>query len=315
MNKALVLMNMGGPRNLDEVSVFLKNMFDDPRILSIPVPFIRKAVGTLISTLRVNRAKKNYQAIGSKSPLPELTERLVYGLQQKMPETYVTYVMRYTPPFSEEVIKNLKEKRIHDVILFSMYPQYSTTTTLSSIEAFRNAAKALDFNPRFSQVERYYNDPVYNEAILDRITGTLGVDSPVDFNLVFSAHGLPKSVIEKGDPYQGEIEENVRLLLVKLKERNIHFQNTFLAYQSKIGPMKWLEPSLEEVLLDLKDKKVLVYPLAFTVDNSETDYELDIEYRMLAEDFGISDYRVCRCLNDSELFQESILNLVQKTYE
>lgn len=310
MKQALVLLNMGGPNNLDEVPLFLKNMFNDPNILSIPNP-IRKFVAFMIITARKNAAQSNYETIGGKSPLPEITYNLVNKLQEKLPSLFVTCAMNYTPPFADEAIQTLKEKNIQNVILFSMFPQYSTTTIKSSLEDFHRRCKKLDYSPQISLIEHYFDNDSYNDALIDSVKKTLGNSNASEFELIFSAHGLPVKVIEKGDPYQKELESQIEILKTKLMEKNLHFKSVHLAYQSKVGPMKWLEPSLEQKLESLQSKKVIIYPVAFTIDNSETDFELSIEYREFAEEKGFEDYRVCHCLNDSDVFCTLIQELIQ----
>lgn len=310
MKQALVLLNMGGPNNLDEVPVFLKNMFNDPNILSIPNP-IRKFVAFMIVSARRNAAKSNYEAIGGKSPLPEITQRLVNKLQEKLPNLYVTCAMNYTPPFATEAIEALKNKNIQHIILFSMFPQYSTTTIKSSLEDFQKRCKKLDYSPEITVIDRYADHAAYNDALIASVQETLGDSDASEFELIFSAHGLPVKVIEKGDPYQKELEAQMEILKAKLGEKNLHFKDVHLAYQSKVGPMKWLEPSLEQKLESLQSKKVIIYPIAFTIDNSETDFELSIEYKELADEHGFEEYRVCKCLNDSDAFCQVIGELIR----
>lgn len=310
MKKALALLNMGGPNHLDEVELFLKNMFNDPCILGIPIPLVRKGVAALITAKRKNQAKANYELIGGKSPLPEHTRNLVSQLQKRLPDMKVTYAMRYTPPFAINVLEGLQAEGIEEITCFSMYPHCSTTTTLSSFNDVKESLERLHYKPELRWIERYFDHPGYNRAILERIKETLGESKPEEYDLLFSAHGLPKRVIEKGDPYQSEIEANVEYQKRLLQEENLHFKEIHLAYQSKVGPLEWIGPSLEEKLQTLAEKRVIIYPIAFTIDNSETDYELEIEHREIAEKTGAADYRVCRCLNDSEFFVEAMVEML-----
>lgn len=311
MKKALILLNMGGPNNLDEVELFLKNMFNDPCILGIPIPFVRKAVASFITTKRKKQAQANYQLIGGKSPLPEHTRNLVHKLEKSLPDFQVTYAMRYTPPFAIDVLKELQEKGIEEIVCFSMYPQYSTTTTLSSFHDVKESLKQLGYTPKLHWIDRYFDHPEYNRAILERIKETLGDSHPEDYDLLFSAHGLPKRVIKKGDPYQKEVESNVEQLKTMMREEKIHFRGIHLAYQSKVGPLEWIGPSLEEKLEELAGRKVIVYPIAFTIDNSETDYELAIEHQEIAKKLGLADYQVCRCLNDKKGFVKAMEEMIK----
>ena len=312
MKKALILLNMGGANNLDEVEVFLKNMFRDPNILMIKNSFIRNMVGKFIVFKRKNIVKENYKLIGGKSPLPELTKKLVTKLQKKLPYIYVTYAMRYTPPFDYEVIKELKKKNIEEIHLIPLYPQYSTTTTKSSFDGIEIALKKLNYNPIVKKIDKFYEDRFYNEAIINRIKESLKNNSASEFDLIFSAHGLPQKIIDRGDTYQKEIEENIKILKEMLKEKNINFKNIHLAYQSKVTPVKWLEPSLENKLNAIDNKQVIIYPISFIIDNSETNFELSIEYKKIAQNLNFNEYRICKCLNDSDLFIQALIKIESK---
>ncbi len=312
MKKALILLNMGGANNLNEVEVFLNNMFADPNILMIKNSFIRNMVGKFIVFKRKNIAKENYKLIGGKSPLPELTKKLVTKLQKKLPYLYVTYAMRYTPPFDYEVIKELKEKNIEEIHLIPLYPQYSTTTTKSSFDGIEIALKKLNYNPIVKKIDKFYEDRFYNEAIINRIKESLLNNSANEFDLIFSAHGLPQKIIDRGDTYQKEIEENIKILKEMLKEKNMNFKNIHLAYQSKVTPVKWLEPSLENKLNAIDNKNIVIYPISFIIDNSETDFELSIEYKEIAKNLNFKKFIVSKCLNDSDLFMKALIKIENK---
>ncbi|WP_277641057.1 ferrochelatase [Wolinella succinogenes] len=312
MKKAVILLNMGGPSSLLEVDMFLKNMFNDPRILPIKSPFFRSLVASFVANRRSETAKANYRKIGGKSPLIGHTFNLIQKLQSLDPSRFYTYAMRYTPPMTDMAVRELAQKEIEEVTLFSLYPQYSTTTTLSSIEEFHKQCALLSYFPKIKEIDRYFEDSNYNEAIIDRILEALKGDNPEEFTLIFSAHGLPQSVIDAGDPYEKEVHANIQALTKLLEERGITFKKITHAYQSKVGPMKWLEPSLDEVLKLHAKEKILLYPIAFTLDNSETDFELRIEYQEKATHLGITDYRVASCLNDSTRFAHAIIKLISQ---
>ena len=303
---------MGGANNLDEVEIFLKNMFRDPNILMIKNSFFRNIVGKLIVAKRKNEAKENYKLIGGKSPLPELTKNLVKKLQKELPDIFVTYAMRYTPPFDYEVMQELKDKAIEEIHLIPLYSQYSTTTTKSSFEGIWSASQKLNYNPIVKKIDRFYEDKLYNEAVIQRIKESLNENSASEFDLIFSAHGLPQKIVDRGDTYQKEIEANVKILKEMLKAQNINFKNIHLAYQSKVTPVKWLEPSLETKLREIDNDKVLIYPISFIIDNSETDFELSIEYKEIAKNLNFKEYRVSKCLNDSDLFIKTLAGIESK---
>ncbi|BCD60540.1 MULTISPECIES: ferrochelatase [unclassified Nitratiruptor] len=307
--KAIVLLNMGGPNNLDEVELFLKNMFNDQNILPIRNDLLRKFVAYMITQSRKKEAKSNYEKLGGKSPLNYYTDRLIEKLQKRLPNVYVTKAMRYTPPFAKEAIKELMYHNVHEVFLIPLYPHYSTTTTKSSLEDFYNTAKGLGFHARFHDITKFYENRVYNQAIIDKIEEALDGEDANEYELIFSAHSLPQKIIEKGDPYLQEVQEHVKILSSMLGNR---FSDYHLAFQSKLGPVKWLEPGLDEKLKEMKGKKVLVYPISFTLDNSETEFELHIEYKEIAKVLGIKEYRVAQCVNDSDLFVEALVDIYQR---
>lgn len=312
--KALVLLNMGGPNNLHEVELFLKNMFNDPHILSIPSKRIRRLVAGIITTLRVEKSQEAYRYIGGKSPLVDLTNKLSYALEEALNGKYhVISAMRYTPPFASDAITLLMEKEIEEVILFPMYPHYSTTTTASSIEDFiETLDKQMHFYPKMTIIPSYYDNKIFNTGIIDSILQSIGQEDPSTIDMIFSAHGLPQKVIDKGDHYQAEVEAHVALLKKLLQEQGIRFNSVTLSYQSKVGPMKWLEPSLEQSLTLLKSgKRALIYPIAFTIDNSETVFELHEEYREVAQELGYEFYRVVPALNNHPRFVEAIKALIE----
>ncbi len=305
-NKALVLLNMGGARNKDELEMFLTNMFNDKNILTIKNDFLRAIIAKIIVTLRKDSAWKNYEQIGNSSPINPLTQKLVSKLGDTLNNIYITQAMRYTPLRAKECIEELKKKDIKDVILLPLYPQYSTTTTKSSVEEFIEVAKG-EF--KIEVIEPFYKNEIFNEAIINSIKNS--VKNSSSYNLIFSAHGLPQKIVDNGDPYEKHINEHVKILSSMLKEKGIDFKSISLAYQSKVGPMKWLEPALDKELEKYKNEKVLIYPISFIVDNSETDFELSIEYKEEANKLGIIDYKVCRCLNDDDNFIEAIKDITK----
>ncbi|MFX4234676.1 ferrochelatase [Aliarcobacter butzleri] len=304
--KALVLLNMGGARDKSELKMFLTNMFNDENILTIKNAFIRKMVASFITNSRLESAWKNYEKIGNHSPINPLTEQLVNKCNDKI-ENYKTYqVMRYTPPFAKEIIFQMKKDGIKEVLLLPLYPQYSTTTTKSSLEDFIKFAKN-SFS--ISSIETFYKNDKFNECIVNEILNN--VEDETSYNLVFSAHGLPQKIVDAGDPYEKQMNEHVKILSEELQKRGKNFKSINLAYQSKVGPLKWLEPSLENMLKNFKNENVIIYPLSFIVDNSETVFELDIEYKEIAHEIGIKEYKVCSCVNDSNEFIEAIKDIIK----
>ena len=298
---------MGGPNDLSEVEVFLKNMFADENILTTKSAFLRKLIGGMIVHSRVAAAQEVYEELGGKSPIVDHTKNLVASLQSALgEEVVVDFAMRYTPPFADEVCQRLEEEDVRDIYLIPLYPQYSTTTTKSSLEDFTQAYDKTGGNARLHWVRNFYRNEQYNRVIVKKIQEALGDEDASEFELVFSAHGLPQKIIDKGDPYQKQVQRHVEILKAKLRQEALEFAGIHLAYQSKVGPMRWLEPSLEEKLRLLKNKKVLIFPIAFTIDNSETDFELGVEYADIAKELGFSRYKVARCPNDDEEFVQAL---------
>lgn len=310
--EAIILLNMGGPNNLLEVEVFLKNMFNDPNILTMKSNMIRKFIATMITFFKTESSQDIYRQLGGKSPIVDHTKRLVLALQEALPEVYIDYVMRYTPPFAPEVIEKLKEKEIQKVYLIPLYPQYSTTTTKSSLEDFEEALHECTLDAVVLQINHYFELSSYNEAVIERIIEGLEGDKAEDYALIFSAHGLPQKIVDAGDPYQRHIKSHVELLKHKLSEKGLNFKEIKLAYQSKVGPMAWLKPSLEEALEKTRNENIIIYPIAFTIDNSETDFELVVEYQEIAQELGFKKYKVAPCVNDHPLFIKALVELYER---
>lgn len=309
IKKAVVLLNMGGPSSLFEVETFLKNMFADPHILQIKSNFLRKIIGSVIINKRLDEAKKNYQAIGGKSPITPLTFALTQKLNELDPSTYYTYVMRYTPPYAEMVVMDLISKGIEEIVLFSMYPQYSSTTTKSSLQDFEDACKKHHFKGKIRSIDSYADDPIFIDLVAKDIQKSLEGKDAKDFTLILSAHGLPQSIIDAGDPYAKECQKSLEALKKHLLSLGINFKEVLLSYQSKVGSMKWLEPSTKNTIKGKKD--ILIYPIAFSIDNSETLFELDIELSALAKKAGVQEFIRTPCLNDTQGFAEFIIQSTQ----
>jgi ferrochelatase len=301
-------MNMGGPNNLDEVELFLNNMFNDKRIINAPKP-IRSVIAKLITWKRKDEAKSNYNLIGGKSPIIKYTQSLIEKLQMTVRDASVHMVMRYTSPFAADVVEELKD--VDEFYAIPLYPHYSKTTTLSSYDDLNESFKRFGIKGKLKTIDSYFDDAYYINAIVERIKDTLADDKASDYEMIFSAHGLPKKIIEQGDSYQDHIVQNVYYVNEALKKAGIDFHNTHLAYQSRLGPLEWLRPYLDDKLASLEKKKVIICPIAFTIDNSETEFELDIEYREIAQSLGFEDYRVAKAPNDHPEFVKCITNIYQ----
>ncbi|WP_278847073.1 ferrochelatase [Brachyspira pilosicoli] len=308
--KNVILLNMGGPRNIQEINTFLVNMFNDYHILNIKNSFIRNMVAKKI----VNKIKpdviSHYEAIGGKSPINEYTEKLVNKLNKLDSSANYKYIMNYTPPYAYDVLKELKNKNVEEITLFSMYPQYSEVTVKSSLESVYKAIKKLKYNPKINIIDRYYYDYNYNNSIVQLIKESIVNKNPEEYVLVFSAHSIPKMYADKGDPYEYECNYNIEILKEKLHEEGLNFKDIVLSYQSKIGKIEWLSPATIDIIKKYKGEKLIIYPLAFTIDNSETIYEIDMEYRKEAiSKYDIKDFILVPCLNDNLNFAKAIIEL------
>jgi len=311
--EAVILLNMGGPNNLHEVEMFLKNMFADKNILTMKSDALRKLVGGMIVFNRTESSQEIYRQLGGKSPIVDHTKNLVKKLQVQLGENVIVdFVMRYTPPFADEVIARLEEANVDKIYLIPLYPQYSTTTTKSSLEDFEEQYHKVDGQALLVEKKHFFENESYNKAILQRIKERVGEDDYRDFDIIFSAHGLPQKIVDAGDVYQKHIQRHVEILKKMMQEEKMEFYNVHLAYQSKVGPLAWLRPSLEEKLELVRNRGVIVFPIAFTIDNSETDFELSVEYKEIAQKFGFEEYRVCACPNDSDLFVDALVEIYEK---
>ena len=314
MKKALLLLNMGGANSLDDVEIFLTNMFNDPYILGIKNKFLRKFVAFMITKGRLKTAKHNYEQIGGKSPLCELTAKLCEKISSLKSEfDAVDFAMNYTSPFVKDVLK--KYEKFDEIVLLPLYPHHSQTTITSSLADFKKAKEELNIKAKISLCEPFYDDDTYNKIIISHICEAIKDTDISDISLIFSAHSLPRKIIEKGDIYEKHINEHVQILGKMLKEQGLNFKDVSLAYQSRLGPVKWLEPSLNEALAKCENKKALIYPLSFCIDNSETIFELVIEYAKLAKELNFSFYKVAQCPNFSDEFASFILEKSKNTRE
>jgi len=289
VRKAVILLNLGGPDSLSAVRPFLFNLFYDKRIINLPNP-LRFLLAKLISAKRENTAQKIYEQIGGKSPILESTKAQADVLELRLNNEDRNYVykvftcMRYWHPFADEVVKSVKQFDPNEVILLPLYPQYSTTTTLSSIENWQKNAKkyGLECNARI--ICHYHNSQDFVESHAHSIVKYYKLASRIGKpRVLFSAHSLPLSVIKKGDPYALQVEGTVKLIVKKLNIKDLDWS---MCYQSKIGPVKWLEPSTESELLRAKADgvPVVLSPISFVSEHSETLVELDIKYKAMIKD-------------------------------
>ena len=311
MKKAVILFNLGGPDKLDSVEPFLFNLFKDPAIISVP-SFFRYLLAKFISKKRTPTAKNIYREIGNKSPILELTKKQAESLEKNLLEKgeYKCFiVMRCWHPRASDVIKKVKEYNPGEIILLPLYPQFSATTSGSSINEWNGLCKKENYNIKTKTICCY---PTENNFIISHVSlikKTLSTVESNNFKLIFSAHSLPESKIKKGDPYQHHVEKTVKEIILKLKNENLNY---VISYQSRVGPMKWIGPFTDtEIVKCSKEKKgIVIVPVAFVSEHSETLVELDIEYKKLADKNGCSFYKRVPALGVDENFIKGLTKLV-----
>jgi ferrochelatase len=311
---AVVLLNLGGPDSLDAVQPFLFNLFNDPAIISLPNPF-RFAIAKLISTTRRKEASANYAHMGGASPLLAETQAQAAALEAVLAdrlagyETKVFLAMRYWKPFTEDAAAAVADFAPSEVVLLPLYPQYSTTTTGSSMRAWRKAYRG---GGRVRTTCCYFDEPGFVKAHVLKIRETFqSAGRPKGVRLLFSAHGLPEKIIEKGDPYQSQVERTCEAVMAELGAG----WDWQVCYQSRVGPMKWLGPSTPEAIKAAADEGlgVLVVPIAFVSEHVETLVELDRDYAELAQALGCPVYLRAPALGIEPAFIEGLARTVAKS--
>jgi ferrochelatase len=308
----VVLFQLGGPDTLEAIEPFLYNLFCDPDIIDFPFARIgRKPLAKLISTTRARKVQHHYACIGGGSPIRKFTEQQARALETELEsqgiEARCFVAMRYWHPFTAEAIEQVRAAGCEEVVLLPLYPQYSSTTTGSSLNEW---ARLFCDDIRLHRVESFFRNESYLDALVEKIEQALArFPEPARAELVFSAHSVPVSVIDRGDPYQQHIEETVALLMERGGWKNRHR----LCYQSKVGASKWLQPSLRQTINDLaasQIREVCVVPVAFVSDHVETLGEIDHEAREQAAGLGITQFEMSAGLNDSPTFIRALGELV-----
>lgn len=314
----IVMMNLGGPRDLAEVEPFLLELFRDREIIQLPM---QSFLGPFIAKRRVKSVQANYTDIGGGSPILDWTQKQGEGmckvLDELSPQTaphkfYVAF--RYALPKSEDALKQMQADGVRRAVAFTQYPQFSCATTGSSLNELWRAAKRLGLQKAFdwSVIDRWFEHPAFIDEMHATVVQGLDQFDPADRDdvvIVFSAHSLPMSVINRGDAYPAEIGASTHEVMKRLG----YSHQYMISYQSEVGPVPWLGPSTETVIEQLGEKKrrnVLIVPIAFTSDHIETLHELDIEYGHLAHEAGITNYKRAPAFNDSVGFQRALGRIV-----
>lgn len=320
----VMLLNLGGPDSLRAVRPFLYNLFSDRKIIRLGPQILQKHLAWLIARLRSKKTEKMYSLIGSKSPILDITTAQAKSLEAVLNSSLIAHhssvsfkvyvAMRYWHPLIEEVAPEISRDGVKKLVALSMYPHYSIATSGSSVSRLKEVIE--DYHVKVFSISSWYDHPLYIEALTDTIkkglycftsiSGEEGAEGLKDVQVLFSAHNLPVRLIEEGDPYVNQIRGTIKEIVKRLP---IMWS---LSYQSKSGPVKWLEPSTEETLkkfAKLGYKKILLVPISFVSDHIETLYEIDILYKNMAERLGMTLKRA-DSLNVHPLFIQAICDLV-----
>lgn len=313
----VLLLNLGGPDKLDDVGPFLYNLFSDPEIIRLPFRWLQKPLAWFIASRRTKTSQENYKQIGGGSPLRRITEAQGEALKEQLAysghEANIYVGMRYWHPYTEEAIALLTQDNIDRLVILPLYPQFSISTSGSS---FRLLERLWQEDPKLQRLEytvipSWYKQASYLQSMAELIAQELDqFSNPNEVHIFFSAHGVPKSYVEEaGDPYQQEIEDCTALIMQTLNRPNSYT----LAYQSRVGPVEWLQPYTEDALKQLGAqgiKDLVVVPISFVSEHIETLQEIDIEYREIAEESGIENFRRVPAPNTHPVFIKALADLV-----
>ena len=286
---AVVFFNLGGPDSPEAVQPFLFNLFNDPAIIGAPPP-IRWLLAKFISRRRAPVAREIYEKLGGSSPLLSNTRAQADALDAALDGKTKSFVaMRYWHPFAAETVAEVKAYAPDRVLLLPLYPQFSTTTTGSSVQDWSRAARAAELDVPTQTICCYFANDGFVATIADRVRQVLDDAGPRVPRVLFTAHGLPKKTVAGGDPYQWQVKRTADAIVAAIDRPDLDWA---LCYQSKVGPLEWIQPYTSDLLEQAgrDGKPVAVVPIGFTSEHSETLVELDIEYRALAEDAGVPRY-------------------------
>lgn len=310
---AIVLFNLGGPDGPEAVEPFLFNLFNDPLIIRVPQP-LRWLIAKIISHRRAPVAKEIYAKIGGRSPILPLTEEQARALEQELAGDYEVrcfIAMRYWNPFAKETAAAVKAWAPDEVILLPLYPQYSTTTNMSSLRDWDKAVKAVGLAAAMRTICCYPVEPgfiaAYTELLREALAKFASSEKP---RVLFSAHGLPKKVVDGGDPYQQQVEASCKAVVEALGVEGLDWVT---CYQSRVGPLEWIGPATDKEIerAGHEDKSLIVLPIAFVSEHSETLVELDIEYAHLAKEAGVPRYERVPAVGTHPRFIAGLGNLVK----
>ena len=329
--KGVLLLQMGGPCCLAEVENFLFNLFNDPYIIQLPSllkPY-QTQLAKFISSRRANKVSHNYEKLGGSSPILFETQCQAKALKKRLGKEYQIYIaMRYSYPYLKDSLQDMERDTINELTVIPLYPQYSLATSGSSIIECKELFDQTGFSHKstIKYIEAWYDNPYFIELIATRIEdSTKSLFDPI--HILFSAHGLPVKYIQEGDPYQKQIENCVSLVLQKLSDSlnlrsyknklssELYDLNWSISYQSRVGPVKWLEPYTDTAIKRLGQdgvKNLIVVPISFVGDHIETIEEIGMQYRDLAYENGIVNFKVTRLPKANPLLIEALASLVTK---
>jgi ferrochelatase len=313
----VVLFQLGGPDSPDAVEPFLYNLFCDPDIIDFfGAWFARRPLARYIARNRAGVVREHYNDIGGQSPIRLLTERQARALEAALAphcDAKCFIAMRYWHPLSAEAAAEVNAWNAPDLVLLPLYPQYSFATTSSSLKEWQRVYHPNGNSPRVHTVENFFDHPLYVRSVAEKICLALThFDQPERAHIVFSAHGLPLSLIERGDPYARQVAETVKLVMQQGAWPNAHT----LCFQSKVGRRKWLSPSLIETIDQLAragQKNLLIVPIAFVTEHIETLHEINIEAREQAGHLGVTQFEMMPAVGDSPTFISSLADVVLRS--
>ena len=318
MKLGIVLFNLGGPDSPEAVEPFLRNLFSDPAIITLP-GVIRIPLARFIARRRAPLARAIYDHIGGSSPILEETQKQARALEQALTapgiEARAFVAMRCWHPFSDGTALAVKKFNPDHIVALPLYPQYSTTTSASSLKDWDRAAKKAGLAQPLSRVCCYPDEPGFIAAAAAKIRATMADLKPgLSYRLLLSAHGLPKKVVAGGDPYQWQVERTAKALVAALDIPELDWT---ICYQSRVGPLKWLEPATDAQIrkAGAQGKGVIVAPIAFVSEHSETLVELDIAYGTLAREAGVPDYRRAATVGADPAFIAGLAGLVRRAMD
>jgi ferrochelatase len=316
--EGVLLFNLGGPETLEDVRPFLLNLFSDPEIIRIKSNLLRRSLAWIIAGMRQGKSKKLYRQIGGGSPLRKITEGQAAALSAELTsrghDIRVYVGMRCWKPDIDEAVEQILKDGIDHLVLLPLFPQYSVTTTGSCFSHFRALDRRLGLSSKIEieYVQEWFKEPLYIESMADLIQGGLMQFPEKDrknIRLLYSAHSIPARYVDEGDPYLKQTRESIALIDARLG--NVY--KSTLAFQSKVGPVKWLGPATKDVLVDLAEEEVsgvLAVPVSFVSDHIETLQEMDIAYKELAAGLGIPEFRRVAALNLYPRFIQALANIV-----